>query len=331
MKVLLRFLVFIIVVVLLIVFLQLRAHVPQSSALPQATLGESYPSMGDTGSYAENEGISVDGALQRSRMTDIAGRLDADLTANETETFAGLWIEHSPEFKIVVLFTENPQQTLQPYLSKDYMTKEVADILDVRTARVSLAELVRVQTELLSSLEDLDIHAGSAEVNVFENNILMFLNQANKRAIDQAVENGLVEVPDYVVVKAIPEWGSEPEEPPSLGDHFPRQKHTVGGLEALMTGELVLENGCLRVKVSSSYAPTDETSVLIIWDLRFSTRTEDGVVQLIDSQTENVLAKVGDVVQMGGGYVPTPTYLGLVNPLPDDCPGPYWLISEFAK
>src|SRR5215212_6772748 len=119
MKVLLRFLVFITVTVLLIVFLQLRAHVPQSSALPQATLGESYPSMGDAGSYAENEGISVDGTLQRRRISDIAGRLDADLTVNETETFAGLWIEHSPEFKIVVLFTENPQQTLQPYLSKD--------------------------------------------------------------------------------------------------------------------------------------------------------------------------------------------------------------------
>ena len=326
MKPLFRFLVFIIVAILLIVFLQVRTGAPQPSSLPQPTLDVSYPSLGDAGGYAKQHGVSVSEAVRRFRMQEIAGRLDADLTANESETFAGLWIEHSPEFKIVVLFTENPQQVIEPYLRKDYMTKEVGDILDLRTARVSLAELVRVQTELVSALQALDIYVGSSEVNVYENNILMFINEPGKRAIDQAVDNGLVEIPDYVVIKAIPEWGLEPEEPPSLGDHFPRQKHSIGSMNALMGGELVLENGCLRVKVSA-----DDPSVLIIWDLRFSTRTEDGVVQLLDTLTGNVLASVGDFVRMGGGFISPPTYLGLVDPVPEECPGPYWLVGEFVK
>lgn len=313
MKVLLRFLVFIILTILLIVFLQVRKGAPQLSDLPQPTLDVSYPSLGDAGGYAKQHGVSVSEAVRRFRMGDIAGHLDADLTANESETFAGLWIEHAPEFKIVVLFTEKSRQVIEPYRHKDYMTKEVADILDLRTARISLAELVRVQAELTSSLQALDIYVGSSEVNVYGNNILMFINEPGKRAINQAVENGLVEIPDYVVIKTIPEWGSEPEEPPSLGDHFPRQKHSIGSMEALIEGKLVLENRCLRVKVSSAYASADEPSVLIIWDLRFSTRTEDGVVQLIDSLTGNVLASVGDSVRMGGGYISPPTYLGLVE------------------
>lgn len=328
MKAVFRSFAFIIIVVSLIVFLQLRTGTPETEALLQPTLEESDPSLGDAGTYAKHHGVSVDEALRRFRLQDVAGRLDADLTANETDTFAGLWIEHSPDFKIVVLFTRDGEQTIQRYLRKDYMTKEVADIVEVKTARISLAELVRVQAELISSLEDLDIHSES-EVNVFENNIHIFINEAGKKAIDLAVENGVLEVPDYVVVKAIPEWGPEPAVPPSLGDHFPQMKHTVGGMEALLEGELVLENGCLRVR--SAHGSVDEPSILIIWDLRFSTRTEQGIIQVIDSQTGNVLASVGDFVQMGGGEVPTPTYLGLVSPLPEDCPGPYWLVGEFVK
>jgi len=334
MKALFRSFAFIIIIVLLMVFLQLRTDTPQTGALPQPTLGkeeEIDPSLGDAGSYAQHYGVSVDEALHRFKIQDIAGNLDADLTANEAETFAGLWIEHSPEFKIVVLFTANPEQAIQPYLSREYMTEEAANILDLRTAKVSLAELVQVQAELASSLQALDIYVGSSEVNVYENNILMFINEPGKRAIDHAVENGFVKIPEYVVIEAIPEWGSEPEEPPSLGDHFPRQKHSIGSMEALMEGELVLENGCLRVKVSNVYASDDEPSVLIIWDLRFSTRTEERVVQLIDTLTGNVLASVGDFVSMGGGFISPPTYLGLVDPVPEECPGPYWLVGEFVK
>lgn len=38
---------------------------------------------------------------------DLVGNLGAVLAANEPETFAGLWIEHKPQFKGVVLFTRD--------------------------------------------------------------------------------------------------------------------------------------------------------------------------------------------------------------------------------
>ena len=34
---------------------------------------------------------------------------------------------------------------------------------------------------------------------------------------------------------------------------------------------------------------------------------------------------------MGGGFISPPTYLGLVDPVPEECPGPYWLVGEFVR
>lgn len=117
---------------------------------------------------------------------------------------------------------------------------------------------------------------------------------------------------------------------PSLGDHFPQLATSQQAyLEALIKGELVLENGCLRI--SGVDGALDKSSLLLIWDSRFSTRTEQGVVQVIDSRTGKVLASVGDFVAVGGGFVDDPASRGLKEPLPNDCPGSYYLVGEAIK
>lgn len=61
----------------------------------------------DAQGYASNTGVSTEEALRRFQLQDIAGKLGAELGKNETETLAGLWIEHTPEFRIVVRFTRD--------------------------------------------------------------------------------------------------------------------------------------------------------------------------------------------------------------------------------
>jgi len=117
---------------------------------------------------------------------------------------------------------------------------------------------------------------------------------------------------------------------PSLGAHFPQlatppEVH----LEALINGKLVLENGCLRV--SGVAGAVNGSTFLLIWDQRFSTRTEQGIVQVIDVSTGEVLASVGDFVAVGGGFVGNPTSRGLKEPIPDECPGSYFLVGESIK
>jgi hypothetical protein len=118
-----------IIVILFIVFLLLKPGTQETNAFVQATLEETELSNPDAESYAKHMGVSLDEALRRFRIMDTAGILQADISVNEAETFAGLWIEHSPEFRVIVLFIRNPRQTIKPYLEKEYITRELVDVL----------------------------------------------------------------------------------------------------------------------------------------------------------------------------------------------------------
>lgn len=58
----------------------------------------------DVQAYAERYGVSKSAAQQALLLQDRAGDLEERLLATERDSFAGLWIEHAPEFRIVVAF-----------------------------------------------------------------------------------------------------------------------------------------------------------------------------------------------------------------------------------
>jgi hypothetical protein len=313
-----------ILIILFVGLFLLKTRSESTNALIQATLANTRLSNPDAEIYAKNAGISVDEANRQFQISDTAGILQADLIANEADTFAGLWIEHSPEFKVVVLFTGNPRKTIKPYLEKEYMTKELAAVLDLRTAKVSLAELETTQEKLLSSLRDLRVRF-ELELNTMENNIKLGIGEDDKPSFDLAVQNGSLQVPDYVIVETIPQLGIME---PSLGDHFPQ---TINPPTAyldlpLLQGKLLFEHGCLRVRPAKDLLGGD--SFLLIWYSKFSTRTVNGVVQVIDSSTGEVLASVGDTIEMGDNG---DTINPLKEPIPEECTGPYMAVGESIK
>ena len=122
------------------------------------------------------------------------------------------------------------------------------------------------------------------------------------------------------------------ENPPQNGDSvntsssapfFPVQKDpNLDYMEALLVGELVIEDGCLRV---------DDD--LLVWPHGFSLSIEGEVIQVIDG-TGQPIARVGDKVEVSGGEVGTSElpegYLSEISAqLPSDrCLGPYWIIGE---
>lgn len=69
-------------------------------------------------------------------------------------------------------------------------------------------------------------------------------------------------------------------------------------------------------------------SYLIVWppDVTLSVTRE--AIQVRD-QAGQVVARVGDEVQLGGGELSlqSPIVQELHEPLPSGCPGPYWLAS----
>lgn len=109
---------------------------------------------------------------------------------------------------------------------------------------------------------------------------------------------------------------------PSLTPFFPVQKSGLDQMLSLAEGKLVLDNGYLRLK--RFFGKGD----LLIWPYGYSLRIEGKEIQAIDSDGQ-VVARVGDRIKVGGGEVPAEIvekYIG--QPLPDNCTGPYWIVSE---
>jgi hypothetical protein len=79
-----------------------RVSAPEPDALAQ-----------DAEVYAARYRVSVDEALRRLRLQESVGNLNADLQANYPETFAGLVIEHEPEYRVVARFTRGGAEALQ--------------------------------------------------------------------------------------------------------------------------------------------------------------------------------------------------------------------------
>ncbi|HJH27157.1 MAG TPA: hypothetical protein C5S37_10425 [Methanophagales archaeon] len=149
--------------------------------------------------YASNMNVSVEEAILRFQLQDIAGDLDAELTTNETETFAGLWIEHTPEFRVVVQFTRDGEETIRPYM-KQYA--KLANLVEVRTAKVPLVDLQKAQANASYSARALDIPVES-DINVFNNSVELYVAKANKSQFDNALQKGNIRLPDKVKVRVI--------------------------------------------------------------------------------------------------------------------------------
>ena len=64
----------------------------------------------DAQTYAEDYGVSEEQAISRARLQNCfanrLAKLESELRTQERDSFAGLWIEHEPEYRFVVLFTE---------------------------------------------------------------------------------------------------------------------------------------------------------------------------------------------------------------------------------
>jgi len=93
---------------------------------------------------------------------------------------------------------------------------------------------------------------------------------------------------------------------------------------ALATGILELDDGHLRLKPITGIGDSN----LLIWPPGFSVHIQDNTIHILNKDG-NTVALVGDKIKAGGGQVPAEIvekYIG--QSLPDNCPGPYWLVSE---
>ena len=117
---------------------------------------------------------------------------------------------------------------------------------------------------------------------------------------------------------------------PNNAIFFPRQKKTNGewaAMEALTRGTLVLENNCIRLGRGQSLA-----NYMLVWPPDYKMSNENGTIQ-IENEDGNVVASIGDRVEMSGGEIHSISMLDeyIQEQVPPQCTGPYWIMGyEFS-
>ena len=154
------------------------------------------PATFDTMEYASHVGVDFEEAERRLELQSLAGDLDAELSEHAGQTFAGLWIEHTPQFRIVVQFTQNAQDLIASYVNSD----KLAEVIVVRTADVSLAELKEAQLEAMAAIKNeniavesgIDVKAGKVQIYVVE-----------RDRLNAAIERGAIRLPDKTDIDTV--------------------------------------------------------------------------------------------------------------------------------
>ncbi len=270
----------------------------------------------DAEAYAEDQDIPLDEAIEQLRLQDPVGELSAVLEERESDVFGGLWIEHEPEHKVVVLVTGDQERIRHQYIEGG----PLEDTVELRKAESTLEQLKAAQASTMVVLETAGSRADTG-IDVKQNCVSLYV--ADPEELQTKLDEAGVALPDRVCVTPTGPYPEAPPLDPPPGIVFPRQAPPEGlraEMAALLIGELTEEDGCLRVGEKGE-------SSLVIWPCDHTvTATEDGTVQIRDGDG-NVVAEVGDIVRLGGGQVPTVDNLAGTE-IPDRCGGPYWIASS---
>jgi hypothetical protein len=254
---------------------------------------------------------------------DSIGALNAALQQKEAGTFAGLWIQHQPDYRVVVAFTRNAAATLAEY-TKDPLFKP----LD--RPGPTLVELRAMQDRLIREFNERGFRwsgAGASERTGF---VEITLGQ-DAAPIRAAAARGEFPLPPWVVLVEPRPLPVPAPPPPPAGDarvrSFPKlpfrtdmdMRTLVGVPDVPATLRLV--DGCLKLDTGS------ETRTAL-WQASDALDLSDPAkVSVVDRLTGTRIFAGDDIALMGlqPGEERVPERIVGA----EGCPGPYRVIRGF--
>jgi hypothetical protein len=281
------------------------------------------PLVGAASEYAKAMDVPLSEAMARLALQGQIGMLQMQLRDAAGDTFGGLWIQHQPEYRIVVAVTEGGEELVKPFI----VDLPYADLIEVRTVGYTEAELLFSQAESHRILESLGIYASSG-VDIMNGQVNLYIGNVEELTADLA-QAGL-RLPDGVVVVEVgPPGGSnrpsveEYSTPDNEIIYFPKQAAGEAYLAAATEGLLVLQDGCLRIESEGNY------SALVIWRNEHTIQMYEDSIAVVDDENR-VVGSVGNSIFMGGGNVSL-VHLDeiLQQQIPEKCrSGSIWLAGE---
>lgn len=156
------------------------------------------PLVQDAKSYVANYGVSLQEALRRLKLQDQIGKLDRSLMVKEEDTYAGLWIQHEPQYKVIARFTQNGQQTIEPYVRGGALE----DLIEVRQADATLDDLEVAQDKLVERVNSLEVPTQSG-IDVIRNRA--YVNVKDKSRLATALQKRDKRLPEQAAVVEVDE------------------------------------------------------------------------------------------------------------------------------
>ncbi|XSG73496.1 S1 family peptidase [Herpetosiphon llansteffanensis] len=150
----------------------------------------------DYANYAQHFQVTTAVAEQRFRIQAAAGDLESTLLRNESATFGGLWIEHSPTFRVVVQFTSAGSQTLTPYLTNP----ELAAVVEVRTAAQTVVALEQDQVTTQAAINSLNVPHDS-DIRIQTGRVEVYV--VDPTTIETAQQQGRIVLPANVDIVTV--------------------------------------------------------------------------------------------------------------------------------
>lgn len=175
---------------------------PASAATGQQTESRSRLLQG----YAETFGVTVDEAERRKQLRWEIVKVRQAIERGEPDSFAGTMIEHSPDYRVVVKFTRDPEATLRRYTDNPLFV--------ARPATIPLRDLLTTQATVHQLLKAHKIRSASSPD--FERNDIQVAVQ-DLAAVERLLASGALGLPPFVrLVQG--HWPADYVDPPGYWD-----------------------------------------------------------------------------------------------------------------
>lgn len=256
-------------------------------------------------------GISLEEAEARMRLADRLAIFQ--LRVRGDPDFAGLYLEHEPKVQAVVLFKGDAAEKLKRYVSDDAFV--------ARSVQYSRGDLASAETEAKDAFKAAGLALVGTETDIEANRVL--LNVVDDAAAKAAIAGGRLKLSPATVLNVVGDDSIPHPQSAGAVTHFPQARDPAGAsMRALFTGTLFVKAGCLRVGDEAG------ESRLVLWPSSARLTEEGGKLVVRDGTAGGTLV-VGAAVSLGGGGTTEPPPPGfLLEAVPRECTGPYWIAAK---
>lgn len=264
--------------------------------------------------HGQKQGLTEEQArlarAEQGRLMLDFGTVRNRLRSEQPDNFVGAMLRHDPSWAYVFFFKRDPEATLRRYTSQPKFEAALSRFGEADRARLIEPWNTRWQAEGIPFGYGLDAVYPTMDVQ-------LGIGAADYRAL--ATARGWGAPPDPIQLK----FSAEPVRPAidprvrTLLRGFAHERYaTLMQLEALGTGKLVLNDGCLRLEAAKGPGPT------VVFHFETGIGIDDkGYLALIDRMTGTVRARVGERLAWGAPNAIPERYMVGLEQLRAACPG----------